>query len=101
MRPGRLSPEESARFEAHFVDCAQCMDQLDTVERLRTADVRPGCCLRDIRSPGVVGGWLAAAAILLAAAASLFFAVRDASMRKVNWSGHGLPRWNGSTDSRL
>lgn len=31
---GRLAPEEAARFEEHFLDCAQCLDQLEISQRL-------------------------------------------------------------------
>lgn len=31
---GRLAPEETAEFETHFVDCVQCVDQLNTTNAL-------------------------------------------------------------------
>jgi anti-sigma factor RsiW len=34
---GKLSAEERARFEEHFVDCAQCLDRLETTEGIRAA----------------------------------------------------------------
>src|ERR1700723_2225071 len=32
---GRLSPEERAGFEEHFVDCRQCLDQIEVTGELR------------------------------------------------------------------
>lgn len=32
---GRLSPEEAARFEEHSMSCPQCLDRLETAEKLR------------------------------------------------------------------
>jgi hypothetical protein len=34
---GRLSPAEEARFEEHFVDCAECLDRLEMTEDFRSA----------------------------------------------------------------
>jgi hypothetical protein len=34
---GKLSSEESARFEEHFVDCPQCLEQLETTHDLKQA----------------------------------------------------------------
>jgi hypothetical protein len=33
---GRLSPKELERFEAHLVDCAACIDQVETARALRS-----------------------------------------------------------------
>ncbi len=32
---GKLPPEEAARFEEHSMSCAECLDRLETAERLR------------------------------------------------------------------
>ena len=32
---GRLSPEEAARFEEHSMSCAECLDRLETAEKLQ------------------------------------------------------------------
>ncbi|HEX6928647.1 MAG TPA: zf-HC2 domain-containing protein [Gammaproteobacteria bacterium] len=32
---GRLSADESERFEAHYLDCAECQDRLETFEAMR------------------------------------------------------------------
>src|SRR5215472_18729487 len=32
---GRLAADERADFEAHFVDCAECLDRIEAVEGLR------------------------------------------------------------------
>jgi Putative zinc-finger len=32
---GRLAPEESARFEEHFIDCPECIDRLTLTRELR------------------------------------------------------------------
>ncbi len=32
---GRLSPEEAARFEEHSMSCPECLDRLETAEKLR------------------------------------------------------------------
>ena len=37
---GRLSAEERAGFEAHFVDCARCLDRIEAAEGLRDALAR-------------------------------------------------------------
>lgn len=34
---GKLPPEEQERFEEHFVDCAECLDRLETTRRFRRA----------------------------------------------------------------
>lgn len=48
---GRLSPEERAGFEAHFVDCRQCLEQIEA-----TAELREGLrqvAKEDAARPGV------------------------------------------------
>ncbi len=75
---GKLSAEESARFEAHFVDCTACLDQLETAERFRAA-------LKNVAAAPAPAApaprpwitWQVAAALLVALGASLFFAVRQ------------------------
>lgn len=32
---GKLSPEEAARFEEHSMSCSECLDRLETAEKLR------------------------------------------------------------------
>ncbi len=74
---GRLNPEEQARFEAHFVDCASCLDRLEAAEGLRTGlqvaptEARPVPHTRR-RRWAVRAGWAAggAAAVGLLAALS-------------------------------
>src|SRR5579863_9779938 len=34
---GKLSPDERLGFEEHFVDCQQCLDQIELTEDLRGA----------------------------------------------------------------
>jgi hypothetical protein len=33
---GKLAPEESARFEEHFIDCPECLDRIEMTSELRS-----------------------------------------------------------------
>jgi methionine-rich copper-binding protein CopC len=80
---GKLSAEESARFEAHFVDCTECLDQLETAERFRAA-------LKNVAAVPAISGparrpwiaWQVAAALVVALGASIFFAVRQSAAER-------------------
>jgi len=58
---GKLSPEERAGFEEHFVDCQQCLEQIEVTAELREGlrqvakeDAgRPGVARADIAGQGV------------------------------------------------
>jgi hypothetical protein len=58
---GRLSPEERAGFEAHFVDCRQCLEQIEVTVELREGlrqvakedAARPGVARADVARLGV------------------------------------------------
>ncbi len=87
---GKLSADESERFEEHFVDCPQCQERLEATERLRAAlksvspekmpvfragpapPVRPGGWPR--------AAWLIAAALVIAAGLSAILAIQLARM---------------------
>jgi hypothetical protein len=74
----KLSADEQAAFEAHLIDCVECLDRLDQTTALRdglrrvaAADAQPGP--RRKARPAAREGWslplgLAAAAVLIAAA---------------------------------
>src|SRR5215472_17207221 len=47
---GRLSAEERAGFEAHFVDCAQCLDRIEAAVGLRDGLARSTPRERALRS---------------------------------------------------
>ena len=84
---GKLSPEESVRFEEHFVDCPACLDQLEMAERFRAA-LKPLAAESLPAAPGRRAAqdwrrvWPVAAAVVLALGVSLLFTVRDAAMRR-------------------
>jgi methionine-rich copper-binding protein CopC len=79
---GKLSSDESARFEEHFVDCSDCLDRLETTERFRAA-LKP-LANEILRSPAVRAGWwgwprsawLVAAGLVLAVSSSVFLGIR-------------------------
>jgi hypothetical protein len=58
---GKLPPEERARFEAHFVDCRQCLEQIEATAELREGlrqvakedAARPGAAGPDVARAGV------------------------------------------------
>ena len=74
---GSLDPEEEIRFEEHFVDCAQCMEQLEIARGFRTgirtvaaedavrAAVGTGLLARWARGRWM--GWAIAGVLMLAA----------------------------------
>jgi hypothetical protein len=74
---GKLSPEESAQFEEHFVDCAECLDRLESAERLRDGLRRTGArqAVRP-QAPWPQTAWLVAAALILACGVGVWFAVK-------------------------
>src|SRR5436305_10485944 len=93
---GKLSARERSEFEEHFLDCPQCLDQLETEEDFRNALVR-----LDAAEPGRVRtapvdflGWvtrllprhqavlLLATGLLLAAVPAAFFAGRAERSRE-------------------
>lgn len=82
---GKLSPDESTRFEEHFVDCPLCLDNLEATERLRAA-LRP--LAGQLGTPATVIAWprsawlAAAAALILAAGGSLFFVIRVGDLQR-------------------
>jgi hypothetical protein len=51
---GKLAPDDSAQFEEHFVDCAQCVDRLSTtkdlIEGLRVVAARQSVEREDYRA---------------------------------------------------
>lgn len=69
---GRLGDEQSARFEAHYFDCARCLDRVEQLESAHSALATAAAAVNTglTRSPRrlwqAVGG-LAAAAILVLA----------------------------------
>jgi hypothetical protein len=94
---GRLSPEERAGFEEHFVDCRQCLEQIEVTASLREGlrqvanedAARPGGTRTDVARLGVAprlapalwagaGSWkqpalLAYAMIVVVGLAAIFF----------------------------
>jgi predicted HAD superfamily Cof-like phosphohydrolase len=101
---GKLSPEERAGFEEHFVDCQQCLEQIEVTAELREGlrqvakeDAgRPGVARADIAGLGVApqlapafwvgaGSWnqrglLAYAMVAVVGLAAIFFV--DARYRR-------------------
>jgi Putative zinc-finger len=85
---GKLSTEECAGFEEHFVDCPECLDRLEAAERFRAA-LKPVAAADAARwrPTRLVGGrWrtplLAAAALIVAAGTAVFFAMQAAGGRR-------------------
>jgi methionine-rich copper-binding protein CopC len=85
---GKLSTDETARFEEHFVDCPACLDSLEATERFRTA-LKP--VAGESAGPAILpagpkawprSAWLVAAAMVLAAGVSLVLVMRDVTMRR-------------------
>ena len=56
---GRLAPEEEARFEAHFVACSRCQDELEAARGLRLG-LRAVACEEAVRASAVIRIGLAA-----------------------------------------
>jgi hypothetical protein len=82
----KLSQDESARFEEHFVDCPECLDQLEAAERLRSAlkplaRERGQTELPRTASRHWGSAWPVAAGLVLAAGSLLLFAIREAKVR--------------------
>jgi len=87
---GKLSAEESGRFEDHFVDCPQCLDQLETAERIRAAlktissevpsraPAAPAFAVR--HAAWTRAAWLIAAALVMAIAIAAVLAIRLAQI---------------------
>jgi hypothetical protein len=80
-----LPPDESARFEEHFVDCPDCQDRIETAERLRSG-LKPITTAVPSRLP--IGrawprmAWVSAAGVAMAAGVALFFFVQLATVRR-------------------
>jgi hypothetical protein len=54
---GKLSPREAARFEIHFINCEQCVRQLDATESMRLALKEAGVA-RAARARRPAPAWL-------------------------------------------
>ncbi len=69
---GRLSLAEQARFEEHFLDCEQCLDQIDLTRDFRESLQRAAAedAARSVAS-GTLLAWLARRRSLVAGAALL------------------------------
>ena len=78
---GKLPPEESARFEEHFVDCPICLENVEMMARFH-AGIKPLAAIPARRTGYGWSGWAAAAAVMLALGSTLFFAVREAGLRR-------------------
>src|SRR5215475_4064474 len=66
----RLPPGETQDFEAHFVNCPDCLDALDHERDLQDAMKRALSPMAGaVSRPRRLAGWLAAAAVLALAAA--------------------------------
>src|SRR5689334_12568740 len=81
----RLSPEESARFEEHFVDCPECLDRIESAELLRKgmtgANRTPA--VQSIPRRWPTSAWLAAAAlVVIGFSAFLWTELRFANFRR-------------------
>ena len=72
---GRLSAEERAGFEAHFVDCARCLDRIEAAEGLRYGLARSTPRERALRYRTPRRWRPPAFAMALAASIALLFAV--------------------------
>jgi len=85
-----LPPEESARFEEHFVDCPHCQDRLEAVERFRAA-LKPlaaaGAARAESGQLSRAGwsrpAWLLAASLVLAAGLAFLFYSRVTLQREL------------------
>ena len=86
----RLNAEEEQAFEAHFVDCPECLDRIDQTKRLRAglaslatnAAMSPTVAAAPVTADVGMSRWLALAAGLvlgaaLALAAAQFIGLRD------------------------
>ncbi len=83
-RTGRLGPEESARFEEHFLGCSLCQEQLEAAEDFRRslADLASDAVAIEAPRPGGLSRRLALLPPrpLLALAAALLVAVSAAAL---------------------
>ena len=86
---GKLSLDESGRFEEHFVDCPRCQDRLEAAERFRAAmkslpreaaPLVPAGPALPVRKAWPRTAWLIAAGFVVAAGVSTILAVRMARM---------------------
>ncbi|HKB70638.1 MAG TPA: zf-HC2 domain-containing protein [Thermoanaerobaculia bacterium] len=80
---GELAPEEQARFEEHFFDCAKCMETIEIVRRFRDDLSGAGVSVASsmpLRSR--VPTLLLAASLLLAAAGAAYFYREDRDTRR-------------------
>ena len=84
---GKLSPEESVRFEEHFVDCPACLDRMESAQRLRAAlkravgsEAKPPVAITGWVWPRAI--WLAAAVVIAALGLSAWLMVRSSAMRR-------------------
>jgi len=76
---GKISPDDSERFEAHFVDCPVCLEGMEAVERFRAA-LKP---LAGEPAPSSWPvSWSVAAGLVLALGSALFLAVWQASTQR-------------------
>src|SRR5215813_3720293 len=83
---GRISAEERAGFEAHFVDCPRCLDRIEAAEGLRAGIARaavsehrrslPFGMPRRSRAPAIA--MALAASVLLVLGASVGLSLRTA-----------------------
>ena len=82
---GRLPPEERARFEEHFFECARCLEAVELVRRFRE-DLReqPLDTLALPTAPGGVRAptLLLAASLLVAVSAAVYFYRSDRGARR-------------------
>lgn len=96
---GRLTEEEAIRFEEHYLDCSQCIANVEAAERLHrglskaigdveeeTSPAETSAPLRPFRPPTARSSfWLpsaAAAAVLLCLGAALFFSRQARQLRQ-------------------
>jgi putative zinc finger protein len=105
---GKLSPAERVRFEEHLIDCAECLDRLETTEDfrtgLRTVAAEDAAAARVYARPGLRAWWMGLAgarqAALLAAAVLVLVALPAAvviteiqSRRQVDQARQSAADW--------
>jgi hypothetical protein len=101
----KLAAEEQTAFEAHLIDCAECLDRVDLAAALRDglrrvaaadAAVGPGRPVRPAaRERWSLQPWLAAAAVLIAAAGA---AAAIVSMRQLARATAAASGWQRRSD---